>query len=107
MRAASQEIRGEIVSEKENIARVVGALKKVPEKRLLLIDLANQLCLPNGDLDIDQLVARQPEVNLAVVEAKAYGNATVKALNALKFPPCPCQGESMKRVIRWNKSGTG
>ena len=82
------------MSEKENIARVVGALKKVPEKRLLLIDLANQLCLPNGDLDIDQLVARQPEVNLAVVEAKAYGNATVKALNALKFLHARVKGKA-------------
>jgi len=76
------------MSEAENIKRVVAILNKVPEKHLLLIDLANELTLKNGDLDMNAVLDRQAEVNLAIVEAKAYVNATVRAANALKaFKP--------------------
>lgn len=67
----------------EGIDRVVRALRKVPEKRLLIIDLTNQLAR-KGELDMDALADRQPEVNLAVAEAKAYGQATSRAVEALK-----------------------
>ena len=67
----------------EDIKKVIRALRKVPEKRLLIIDLTNQLTLPNGDLDVDELARRQPEVNLAIAEAKTYGNATIRAVEAL------------------------
>jgi len=63
--------------------RVIEALKKVPEKRLLIIDLVNRVPLNGGDLDHLELARIQPEVNLATAEAKAYGTHTLMAVNAL------------------------
>lgn len=71
------------MSKTKDIEKVITALRKVPEKHLLIIDLTNQLTLPNGDLDIAELARRQPEINLAIAEAKAYGNGTIKAVEAL------------------------
>lgn len=71
------------MSESENIDRVVAALLKVPEKKLLIIDLVNQIPLVNGDLDYTQLADKQPEINLAAVEAKVYGSHTLQAVDAL------------------------
>jgi len=68
---------------KTDIERVVRALKKVPEKRLLIIELANSIPIKNGILDQEVLKARQPEINLAVAEAKAYGSHTLMAVDAL------------------------
>ena len=72
---------------KTNIDLVVQALKKVPEKRLLIIDLVNRVPLNGGDLDHLELARIQPEVNLAVAEAKAYGAHTLMAVNALVRVP--------------------
>ncbi len=71
------------MSEAENIERVITALQKVPEKKLLIIELANRVPLKNGELDPAHLAARQPEVNLAITEAKAYGAHTMQAVDAL------------------------
>ena len=62
---------------------VIEALKKVPEKSLKIIELVNSLTLRDGDLDYEELAKIQPEVNLAVAEAKAYGAHTLMAVNAL------------------------
>jgi len=72
------------MSEAENIQRVVHALQKVPEKRLLLIELANRVGRKGGELDYDELAKVQPEVNLAIVEAKMYGAHTLLAVDTLR-----------------------
>lgn len=66
-----------------DIDRVVTALEKVPEKKLLIIELANQIPIKHGELDYSELADRQPEVNLAIAEAKAYGSQTIMAVDAL------------------------
>jgi len=69
--------------EANDIERVVTALKKVSEKRLLLIELANSIPIKHGMLDLDVMAKKQREINLAVVEAKAYGARTIMAVDAL------------------------
>ena len=71
------------MSESEDIQKVIVALKKVPEKRLLIIDLANSIPIKHGMLDIDVLVEKQRDINLAIAEAKAYGARTIMAVDAL------------------------
>jgi len=73
----------DMANEVENISKVVEALKKVPPKRLLLIELANSIPIKHGMLDIDVLAEKQREINLAVAEAKAYGSRTIMAVDAL------------------------
>ena len=72
------------MTEAADIERVVAALNKVPEKRLLLIDLANRIPMKDGALDYDAVAAIQPEVNMAVAEAKMYGTQTLMAVDSLK-----------------------
>ena len=71
------------MGESEDIERVILALRKVPEKRLLIIDLANSIPIKNGLLDLKVISEKQPEINLAVAEAKAYGSRTILAVDAL------------------------
>jgi len=71
------------MSEVNDIGRVIHALKKVPEKRLLLIELANSIPIKHGMLDLDVMAEKKREINLAVVEAKAYGAGTLMAVDAL------------------------
>ena len=72
------------MTEATDIERVVAALKKVPEKRLLIIDLANRIPMKDGQLDYDAVTAIQPEVNMAIAEAKMYGTQTLMAIDSLK-----------------------
>jgi len=58
---------------------VIEALKKVPEKRLLIMDLVWQVLDDNGQMDFTRVVDKQPEVNLALAEANAYAQATQRA----------------------------
>jgi hypothetical protein len=71
------------MTEAENIDRVVAALLKVPEKRLLIIELANVLPIVNGELDYAELANRQLEINLAIAEAKVYGAHTLQSVDSL------------------------
>ncbi|MFC1990301.1 hypothetical protein ACFLVW_07120 [Chloroflexota bacterium] len=72
------------MTEATDIERVVAALKEVPEKRLLIIDLANRIPMKDGQLDYDAVTAIQPEVNMAIAEAKMYGAQTLMAIDSLK-----------------------
>lgn len=63
---------------------VVAILRRLPEKRLAIFDLAAELMTPQGDLDLEATVARQPEVNLAIAEAEAYARATRQAVQVLR-----------------------
>ena len=71
------------MTEAENIDRVVTALRKVPEKKLLIIEIVNTIPIVNGELDYDELANKQLEINLAIVEAKVYGSHTLMAVDSL------------------------
>ena len=75
------------MSEADDIERVIHALNTVPEKSLLIVEIANEVTDKKGALDYDKLLDQQREVNLAVAEAKAYVQATQKAVQALKSLP--------------------
>ena len=63
-------------------------VRRVPEKRLRVFELAAALLDARGDLDVDAAAARAPEVALAAAEAEAYARATVLAVAALRrLPP--------------------
>lgn len=70
-------------TEEENIDRVIASIKKVPEKHLLIIELANKVPIKDGDFDPRMLMDIQPEINLAMAEAVSYGGATINAVAAL------------------------
>ncbi len=72
------------MSESEGIERIVASLKTVPDKHLLIIELANTAPRNDGELDYDELANIQPEVNLAIAEAKMYGAHTLRAVDTLK-----------------------
>ena len=71
------------MTEAENVGRVVTALLKVPEKKLLIIEIANTIPIVNGELDYAELSNRQLDINLAIAEAKVYGSHTLLAVDSL------------------------
>ena len=71
------------MSEPENIEEVVRALEKVPAKELLIIELANRFT-KDGQLDYDKLAEVQPDVEMAIAEAKMYGAHTIRAVDTLE-----------------------
>ena len=71
------------MTEVENIDRVVTALLKVPEKKLLIIEIANSIPIVNEEFDYAELADRQLAVNLAIAEAKVYGAHTLQAVDSL------------------------
>jgi hypothetical protein len=72
-----------MATESENIDRVVAAILKVPEKKLLIIQLVNQIPIRGGELDYVELANKQLEINLAIAQAKSYGAHTLQAVDAL------------------------
>ncbi len=50
---------------------------------MLIIELANNFT-KGGMLDYDGLADAQPEVDMAIAEAKTYGTHTLRAVDALK-----------------------
>ncbi len=66
---------------------VVEILRRVPEKRLAIFDLAQDLIAPGGEVSFDLTTARQDELALAVDEAEAYAKASHLALEALRRLP--------------------
>ena len=71
------------MTDAENIDRVVTALLKVPEKKLLIIEIANTIPIVNGELDYNDLANMQLDINLAIAEAKVYGSHTLLAVDSL------------------------
>jgi len=63
---------------------IIAILRQVPEKRLRIFELAADLIDARGELDVDAAVCRQPEINLAVAEARAYAKATQQATEAIR-----------------------
>ena len=71
------------MKESENIERVVDVLRKVAEKKLLIIDIVNRIPIVNGELDYQKLSNKTLEINLAIQEAKGYGAHTLQAVDSL------------------------
>ena len=71
------------MTESEAIDRIITALLKVPEKKLLIIELANTVPIINGELDYRELADSQLDINLAIAEAKVYGAHTLMAVDSL------------------------
>jgi PRTRC genetic system protein C len=63
---------------------VVSILRRVPEMRLRVFELAAELIDARGEVDLDEAARRQPEINLAVAEVQAYAAATMQATEALR-----------------------
>ncbi len=62
-----------------------GLLADVPPADLKIIELAAELTLPDGGLDLDAAAARQPEVELACTQAQDYAATTKRLLEAMKW----------------------
>ena len=65
------------------VARLVRALKRVPERRFRIFDLAPELVDEGGKVDIARAMDRQGELNLAIAELESYIRATRDAARAL------------------------
>ena len=68
----------------DRAARILAIIRAVPEQTLRVCELAGQLLDRNGELDLDAAAGREPEINLAIAEARAYGRATDQAVAALR-----------------------
>jgi hypothetical protein len=66
---------------------VLAILRRVPEQRLRVFELAGDLLTADGELDLAAAAARAPEIALAVAEAEAYARATRRAADALRRLP--------------------
>ncbi len=62
-----------------------GLLAATPTADLKITELAAELTLPDGGLDLDAAAARQPEVELACAQAQDYASATKRLLEALQW----------------------
>lgn len=63
---------------------IAAILRQVPEKRLAVFDLANELLDTDGEINAEAAAAHQPEINLAIAEAESYARATRSAVEALR-----------------------
>jgi len=63
---------------------LVNALKQLPEVRLRLIDLAWQVTKDDGSIDAERLLQMSKELEEATHEARAYAEATRKAVWCLR-----------------------
>lgn len=85
--------------------RVIEALKRVPEKELLIFALARELVGADGQLDFERTVEKTPEINLAVAEARAYSRATQKAVEALRQIPAKGLSRDGQRGLSEEEGG--
>ena len=68
-------------------AEVAAIIRGVSEKRLRVYELAAELLDRDGQLDVDAAADREPELNLAIAEARSYASATEAAVKALRRLP--------------------
>ncbi len=66
---------------------VVAILRRVPETRLRVFELAAELLDQDGELDLDAAATRRPEINLAIAEVEVYTRATRQAVEAIRRLP--------------------
>lgn len=69
------------------LEHIIEILKRVPEKKLLIIELANSVPRKYGDFDPDALREILPQVQLAKAEAESYSQHTLEAIQALANMP--------------------
>ena len=72
------------MSQSEDIDHIVAALRKVPEKKLLLIQLVNSIPIKNGEFDYLEIQNKKLAINLAIQESKVYGAHTMQAVETLQ-----------------------
>ena len=65
------------------IKRIVDVLRKVPEKKFRITELAPRLLDADGKVDIVKAMDEQGELNLAIAEVQFYVHATKTTLKAL------------------------
>lgn len=63
---------------------VIAILHGIPARELRVFELASELLLGDGTLDIDAAARRRPELTLAEAEAEGYAQATQRAVASLK-----------------------
>ena len=73
--------RGGIEMDNRTLA---GLLAATPPADLKITELAAELTLPDGSLNLDAAAARQPEVELACAQAQDYAAATKRLLEAMR-----------------------
>ena len=64
---------------------LAGLLTAVPSTDLRIVELMAELTRPDGSLDLDAAAARQPEVELACVQAQDYAAATSRLVDVLRW----------------------
>ena len=62
-----------------------GLLVTVPATNLRIIELTAELTRPDGSFDLDAAAARQPEVEMACVQAQDYASTTGRLLEAMRW----------------------
>ncbi len=63
---------------------LAGLLEATPPADLRIIELTAELTRPDGSFDLDAAASRQPEVELACVQAQDYASATGRLLEAMR-----------------------
>jgi hypothetical protein len=71
------------MTEADDIKTVVQILKKVPPKKLRIVEILNEVPVVHGDLDINWLEKMGSEVEEAKEEAEDYKHATERAVAAI------------------------
>jgi PRTRC genetic system protein C len=66
---------------------LVEAIRSVPPRRLLVMELAPLLFDERGDLRVEEAADRQPEINLAAAEVQAYARDTAAMTGVLRDLP--------------------
>lgn len=65
------------------VKSMVKALKKVPEKKFRIAEIAPELMGKDGKVDIGKAVDRLPEINMAIAEVQTYVKGTKMVTEAL------------------------
>ena len=65
--------------------KIVAILRKVPEKKFQISELASHLIDSKGKVDIAKCLDRQSEINLAIAEVSSYIKSTRSAVEELKY----------------------
>ncbi len=74
------------VNNQERHDRIIRVISEVPEKKLMIVELAQQVWSAEGP-DWEAVQARQPELNLAIAEVRTYSQGTERAIKALTELP--------------------
>jgi hypothetical protein len=73
------------MAEKLTVKKLVGILKKVPEKRFRIIELAPELVDADGKVDMEKAIGMQGELNLAITEVQSYIRGNRDLIRSLEW----------------------